>query len=355
MRKHYLDNVRWITVLLVLFYHVIYIFNASGVLGGIGSFAEKQYQDAIMYFVYPWFMVLLFVVAGISSRLYLDKHEDKQFIKDRTQKLLVPSTLGVFVLQWVTGYFGMKAGGAFEDIPSFLRYPISALSGIGPLWFIQMLWLFSMVLVLIRKIDKNDIFYCVCAKCPLPIVLLMFIPIWISSKLLNMPVITTYRFGIYFVSFLLGYFIFSHEEIMYNVEKIRKPMLALFFAGGVAYTIYYFGECPTSDKVLQSLITNLYLWIAVIAILSNAKAMLNRSTPFTRYITKSSFGLYIVHYPVLVVIAYFLYNKTQLSPAPIYIISFIGEILGSVLLFEMIKRIPVIRYLVLGMKNKRKV
>ena len=41
-RKHWLDNIRWVTVLLVLFYHVIYFYNAKGVFGGIGGFYEDQ-------------------------------------------------------------------------------------------------------------------------------------------------------------------------------------------------------------------------------------------------------------------------------------------------------------------------
>ena len=72
-RKHFLDNIRWVTVLIVLVYHVFYIFNSVGILGGIGSFSEVQYQDACMYVVYPWFMVLLFVIAGISARYSLEK------------------------------------------------------------------------------------------------------------------------------------------------------------------------------------------------------------------------------------------------------------------------------------------
>ena len=144
MRKPYLDNIRWGTVLLVLVYHVLYVFNASGVLGGIGGFYDVQYQDAPLYFVYPWFMVLLFVVAGISSRYALEKQPHKEFISARTRKLLVPSTLGLLVFQWITGYFNMAASGAFAymgAVPGPILYLIMAVSGIGPLWFIQMLWL----------------------------------------------------------------------------------------------------------------------------------------------------------------------------------------------------------------------
>ncbi|MCX4340105.1 MAG: hypothetical protein OSJ72_10715 [Lachnospiraceae bacterium] len=77
MRKYYLDNIRWATILLVMAYHVFYAFNAVGVLGGVGGFAQVQYQDAFLYFVYPWFMVLLFVIAGISARYALDKYSGK--------------------------------------------------------------------------------------------------------------------------------------------------------------------------------------------------------------------------------------------------------------------------------------
>lgn len=33
MRKHWIDNLRWVTVLLVLLYHVVYYYNNKGVLG----------------------------------------------------------------------------------------------------------------------------------------------------------------------------------------------------------------------------------------------------------------------------------------------------------------------------------
>ena len=71
MRKHYLDNIRWMTVILVVIYHVFYMFNHIGVLGGVGPLGSSMYPDIFMYVVYPWFMVLMFLVAGISSRYTL--------------------------------------------------------------------------------------------------------------------------------------------------------------------------------------------------------------------------------------------------------------------------------------------
>ena len=37
MRKYYLDNIRWVTVVLVVIYHVLYMFNGEGILGGVGK------------------------------------------------------------------------------------------------------------------------------------------------------------------------------------------------------------------------------------------------------------------------------------------------------------------------------
>ena len=52
MRRHYLDNIRWITVGLVVLYHVIFMYNGVVTAGVIGPFWEGQYQDAVQYLLY---------------------------------------------------------------------------------------------------------------------------------------------------------------------------------------------------------------------------------------------------------------------------------------------------------------
>ena len=107
MRKNWLDNLRWFTVLLVMLYHVVYFYNNKGVFGGVGGFdpdSMKQPQDIVLYVLYPWFMMLLFLLAGISARYMLEKRSAKEFRKSRTLKLLVSSTIGLLAFQWITGH-----------------------------------------------------------------------------------------------------------------------------------------------------------------------------------------------------------------------------------------------------------
>ena len=52
-RRIYLDNIRWITVCIVVIYHVIYMYNGVQPFGVIGPFKKQQPQDAFQYLVYP--------------------------------------------------------------------------------------------------------------------------------------------------------------------------------------------------------------------------------------------------------------------------------------------------------------
>ncbi|MGN0149257.1 MAG: acyltransferase [Clostridia bacterium] len=353
MRKTYIDNIRWATVLLVLIYHVCYMFNGVGVPSGIPNAENIPAFDALAYVVYPWFMVLLFVISGMSARYSLQKRTTKQFLKERTVKLLVPSTLGLFAIHWITGYLNIKMGGGLEYIPPALIYPISAVSGTGPLWFIQMLFIFSVILVLLKKIDKNDRVWKVCKKANLPIILLLFVVIFEAAQILNMPVLTTYRFGIYFAAFLIGYYVFSHGEVQEKIESVCIPMLCLSVIGAICYTVYYFGSDYTSSECLQSIITNLYLWIVVLAVIGCAKKYCTGETAFTRYMAKASFGFYILHYPVLTVTCYLLQYRSNFPAICNYVIALAAELIITLSLYEVLKRVPIARYLILGIKKKK--
>lgn len=253
-RKPYLDNIRWATVVLVVIYHVIYMFNGVQPFGVIGPFREHQFQDGFLYLVYPWFMALLFVVSGMSARYCLQSHTTKQFLKDKTRKLLVPSTIGLFVFQWFLGLYNVKIGGGvdFSAIPKPVLYLIAVLSGVGPLWYIQMLWLFSVLLLAVRKMEK-DRFWNFCSKAPVWSIALLVIVVYGSAQVLNTPVVTVYRFGIYGFSFFAGYFLFSHDEVM---ERLCKWWWMFDLAAavlGISYTLRYFGENYAVAPVLNNI------------------------------------------------------------------------------------------------------
>ncbi len=357
MRKYYLDNIRWVTVVLVVVYHVIYMFNGVATVGVIGPFKAVQYQDAVIYLLYPWFMVILFIVSGMSARYYLERHTIKQFIGSRTRKLLVPSTIGLFVFQWIQGYFSMAISNAFETIPDtvpgFVLYLIMVLSGQGVLWYIQLLWIFSLVVALIRKFEKGK-FYELCGKTNVVLLLSLGVFVWCASQALNMPVIVVFRVGIYGFVFLLGYFVFAHDEVVERLSKWWHVLMMVAVALGIGYICYYFGENYAEEPVVNSPFSVLYGWVAILAIFAGMKKWMDKTTPFTMWMSKKSFGLYVFHYLPLSMTAYFLDRYTQMSAALSYLIVGVAAFVGGYLLYEIISRIPIVRWCVLGFKKEKK-
>lgn len=356
MRKKYIDNIRWITVTLVVIYHVFYIFNAFGVLGGIGPFSDTQYQDIVLYILYPWFMLLLFVVSGMSARFYLETHTHREFIKSKTVKLLMPSTIALFVFWWILGYFNLKIGGAFENmqaVPKPILYIIMSISGTGPLWYIQLLWVFSMILVPLRKIEK-DRFRNFCKKTNCPVLIILTLLVWGAAQIGNTPVVTVYRFGIYGTGYLIGYFVFSHDEVMNRLEKIYLPLCVSAIIFAAAFTVVFWGKPYAEHIVLDTLLCNVYAWIAVLAILSFMKKWGNFENGFTRFMIKKSWGLYLFHYLPLAVCAYYIYG----ADIPVilkYTSAVFSGFFGGAFLYEIISRIPVLRCVVCGINEMRKI
>lgn len=359
MRKYYIDNIRWMTIVLVVLYHVIYMFNGVASAGVIGPFSEVQYQDAVQYILYPWFMVLLFLVSGMCARYYLEHHTTREFIKTRTRKLLVPSTLGLFVFHWMQGYLNMYMGGAFETIPTGMPKPvlylIMVMSGTGVLWFIQLLWLFSLLLALVRTLEKGR-FASFCERFSYhPVFLVALgIAVWASAQILNTPVIAVYRFGIYGFVFFLGYYVFSQEKVTDVLSKYGLPFGIAAILLAVVNVVLYWGQNYATSPVVNSPLSVAYLWLACLAITGLFKRYGNRTCPFAAFMNRKSWGLYIFHYLPLSACALLLTNYTDLPPLWIYILTGAAAFAGAIALYEILSRIPLIRFCVLGIQKNKK-
>lgn len=356
MRKHWLDNIRWVTVLIVVIYHLFYMYNAEGIVGVVGKITslDVQWFDIFMYIVYPWFMTLLFIVSGISSRLYLENHTDKEFVKSRTTKLLVPSTIGLLVFQVVQGYLNMKLGGyggEFDSAPIVVRYLITCISGTGVLWYIQVLWIESLLLVLVRKIEK-DRFWKLCEKTNVIVLILLGALVWGAAQVLNTPLIVVYRFGLYTCAFFIGYFVLSHDEV---VERVKKwfPLFAPVALGlCVAFCIVYFGKNYADVPVNRTPLFTLFAWFMSLAMIGGFSRYFNFENSVTRWFNKRSWGLYVFHYLGLSIVA-LLIGKSETIPAwAIYILSLTASIALAYVLNEIISRLPFFRWAVLGIKKK---
>ena len=365
-RKHWIDNLRWATVLLVLFYHVIYFYNNKGVFGGIGGFGPypewHQYQDVVMYILYPWFMPLLFILAGISARYALQKQSAGKWLRARTRKLLVPGTVGLLVFHWMVGYFNtavVAKTGVFDGMPLPAKYLMMAVSGIGPLWFIQLLWLLSLVLLLVKALDRKDRFFIFCGKAGIVVILLLGVLFWAGEHtLIANPrpdsadgLMNLYKPVFYLICLLLGYFVFAHDAVQEKLKNYWIPLMAAAVVSGAVLIGLTFGQDNTSPHYMGSPLNCLYGWLACLAMMGWFAARFDRTGRFAGYMARSSFGLYIVHYLVVASLGYMMKTYTQMPPLAMYAILAVAVFTLSPVLYEILRRIPVVRWCVLGYRR----
>lgn len=351
MRKYYLDNVRYGIVLLVIFYHVIYMLNSVGVIRNVEIEGIVQ-LDVFLYIIYPWFMVCLFLIAGMSARYALEKQSAGQFLKARFRKQFVPSVAGIFMLGWVGGWVTNQYADMFGEnaaaVPGIAKYLIYCMCGIGPLWFVHQLMLATLVLILVRKADRQDKLWTLGGRVNMAAVFLFVFAVWGSAQILNMPLLEIYRNGIYIFMFLLGYYVFAHDSVQELLAKWAVLLLGIAVVLGIVYTVFYWGKNYSEMGNLKSFLTNLYAWFGTLAALGCAKRYWDREMKFTRYMRRNGFAFYVLHYPLMVLAAYALDRFLDPPAIVMYLLLILSELIFLPLLTAAIRKIPVVRTLLLG-------
>lgn len=370
-RSHYLDFIRGATVVLVVVYHVFFARNHVLGFGGLLPTNGPGFGDALTTFVYPWLMFSLFLVAGISARLSLNRRSNREFFRERTAKLLIPSTLGVLVFHsWTLGLITTASAPGLVDpsIPSFVFPIVCVLGGQGPLWFAQLLFVYSALLVLFRRRPTNRATVANASvatpeqsgetslRSTLAWTLFFAaatLGVWGSAQVLNTPVITVYRVGIYGFAFFLGYLVFCRPDVETALVRTRWfwGVCALYF--GVLYFRRFFGANYADAPVLRHWLTNVYAWTATLAILGFSKRYADRPTRFSTFFARTNFGLYVFH-------MFFVYAATLLvarfcnvpEAAEIALVT-VAAFAGSYATYFVVRRVPVLRFLVLGLRRPK--
>lgn len=368
MRKAYIDNLRSGIILLVILYHIIYLFNSVGVITNVVIPGIPQ-MDAVLYILYPWFMICLFALAGMSAKYALErlagentdadrKTVHRIYIRSRAAKLLVPAIVGIFLYGWSAGYVTCQYtdffGGQGDQIPFFVKYLIFALCGIGPAWFAIQLFLATLVLLLLRRIDKQDRLYALCGKAGPAVLPLLTLLVWGSAQILNLPVVEVFRNGIYICTFLLGYYVLTQERILQGMVKWWYMFAIPAVLLGIAYVIVFWGQNYAAAENLKGLLVNAYAWFMTLAVIAAGHRFLDRETAFTRYMRPRSFAFYLLHYFVLVLVTYGIDSRFTVPAGGFYPILIAAAVILLPLLYEILSRIPVVRRLVLGITPRVK-
>jgi surface polysaccharide O-acyltransferase-like enzyme len=137
------------------------------------------------------------------------------------------------------------------------------------------------------------------------------------------------------------------------LEKAWIPLMASAVVAGTVLIITTFGQDNTSPQYLGSPLNCLYGWLMCLAMMAWFKARFDSTSTFAGYMTRSSFGVYILHYLVIAALGYMMKVHTSITPWMQYVILFVAVMTIPFLLNEVIRRIPFVRWCVLGIKEKQ--
>lgn len=368
MRRRDIDWLRLFGIILLFPFHTARVFD-SGEGNYIHSSVTSTAGMGFMGVIWPWFMPLLFLVAGVSTWYALQKRDAGHFLKERVLRLLIPLVLGIILIVPIQGYMarlqqGTLHGGYLDYLFTQFFPDFSDISGYhgtftpAHLWFILYLFVISCVLlplfVHVKKAREQKgigAFGRLFQKGWF--LLLLFIPLTISEALPDIGGKNPFFYGLYFA---IGFFIASSEGAWKAVDRVKWWSFGALL---VSFPLFWYlrGVAGGYDdfawqSIVLALVRNLYGVSALLSMLAFAQKYLNRGGRVLDYLNQAAFPVYILHQSVMMVIAYYVL-MWNVGITVQFIAIMILTLAACMVLFEAFRHVAPLRF-ILGIKKGKK-
>ncbi|MBQ7491365.1 MAG: acyltransferase [Clostridia bacterium] len=359
MRKHFIDNLRWIDVFLLIPYHAAQAFNTWGEQNYI-LFEPNKIISSFIVFFSPFFMPLLFLLAGMSTRYALKKRTYGQYIIERAKRLIVPFVFGTLVFCPILAYIGdvtnyAYEGGFFEHYKVFFTKwtDLSGFDGgfhVGQFWFLFFLFIISLVSVgiivltnkIIRKQRKAE-------NIPFVVVCLMVIPL---PFLYNRLSVGGKSFAEYLYVFLIGYYVIMlYDKVIEKAEKYRYVSLTIGLAANIA-NVYMFIWSGKDYGTINGIAKALAEWFMILALIGIGKNKLDYKNKATEYMTQRSFSYFSLHFVWIVLFQYWFADILNSNTVMLYIVPIICAYAATLICSEICLKVPILCFLMGTKSNK---
>jgi len=313
-----------------------------------------------------WMMPLFFVLSSAAIYYSLRARTPGQFVRERFLRIAVPWLgLGVLVFGPIQVYMERLTHGDFSgDFIAFLPRYFDGFYGFGGnfawmglhLWYLMMLFLFIIImlpLLLPLGSARRSLLSRLSPACRrAPVLILLCVPLTLASLLTDaLGLAVTREFGSwdmfsYLLFFTYGYLLHSDPAVQVTIDRLRRPMLAL-----VVVTTLVVGVMEPSGSWQWALARAACAWSWVLAILGWGHARLNFTNRFVKHANEAVLPFYILHQPVIIVIAFFVVQLDAAVPLK-YLLTAASSFVVIVALYEYVVRpVGVLRFL-FGMRPK---
>lgn len=357
MRKHYIDNLRWLDILLLIPYHAAQAWNVWGEPNYI-IFNGNKFISSIIVFFSPYFMPLLFTLAGMSTKFALNKRTYRQYVTERAKRLLAPLIFGTLtfmpIMTFIADKFNYDYNGGFLEHYSVFFTKFTDLTGadggfsFGHFWFLLYLFVISLFAVGIIDIQKKLIPK-IKIELPFWFVCILGLPLPILSDWLSVGGKSLVE---YTYIFLIGYYVFSNDEI---VDKLKKYKTIFIITGLIAsvLNVYLFIWSETTHTLLNTITKFTAEWFMLLALIGVGKKYLDFNGKVSSYMSKMSFPFFSFHFIWVVLLQFLVSDVLQNNIILLYAIPVILSYGLTFICCEIFIRVPLLSFFI-GAKSIKK-
>jgi peptidoglycan/LPS O-acetylase OafA/YrhL len=373
-RLLYIDNLRWVMIMLVLSMHAAVTYSHLGSwyfmentpVSQAETFTFATYQ----VFLQSFFMGFLFFIAGYFVPKAYDTKGALRFLRDRAYRLGLPLLFFVFLLQPLSIYciflFDKQAPwDSFGQLYGRYLHKGWWLGGTGPLWFCEALLIFCIVYALFRVLARKTNLIRSGNKLPSKKAIWGFIALIAGcSFLVRIP--------------------WPNGTSFYNLQFCYFSQYVFFFSAGIlAYRGGWLNRIPSELGRYWGrigLIGGIIIWIAGIALGGALKGHLapyqggwhwqsllecfrdqlagagisifllswfhrrcHRQGKFARFFSANAFAVYVFHTPVLITLSKIMIGLHWPLLLKFVLLTLLSILVTYVLSAIILRRIPLLK------------
>lgn len=315
-RLYHIDYLRAFAVLLVVMFHVSITFMVKAPAWWYVKSADQSIVFTLFVILTDTFMMpLLFLIAGFALCLQLQKKNIKNIIADRIRKLCIPWVVFTLAFAPVLSLFiANTLGRKISYTEMITHYYWTDLYSQGPYWFLGILLLFTFIVIMALRIF-GKLKYCGSSHKAIVLLMLLIVPIifypagayiygvdaWVNP--LYVFSFQPSRIMTYLAYFLAGYML-SKWNWNFRVNRVFWGIIAIVSA--ISFVVAKGRFENATDYMayfVQGVFCSAFALSMTMLLLAGFAGIFTKKNSVLTFLSKHSFAVYLLHLPIMVLIA----------------------------------------------------
>ena len=316
-RQYYIDWLRILLIFSVFLFHVGMVFNSwDWHIKNDPQYPELRY---IMSFLHVWRMPLLFLVSGVGTFYALRFRSSKQYLGERTKRLIIPLIAGIFILVPVQVY--IEKMDQFESLLDFYPHMFEGIYPIGNfswhhLWFIVYLFVIALIISPFLKFIRSEKFKrfqnrLISITSKRLGTNIFLIPLIISQLLLRPffeyethALVDDWAYFTYnLIFFITGLILFSNNKIAIALKIQRRLyLLETIISTSILLSVYFIDYGNFGGEVWD-IFSIIVAWSCSMTALGYARTYMNKDSKLRKLANEAIYPFYLLHQPLIIIVA----------------------------------------------------